>query len=213
MTKSYKTLLQEGKDEFTVSRSRFIGCAKPVSTEKEALTFIEKIRKDHWDASHNVWAYVLLDTRERYSDDGEPHGTAGLPVLDLIRKRGLSNLVIVVTRYYGGINLGKGGLVRAYTHGAQIALDAGKIIERRLYLSFNIETEYNLLDKFIREFEKREYRLKNTIYGEKVILTVSVPPEETAALEKLTAELTSGAGYLIAGPEEYAEFLIDKPFT
>ena len=207
MMKSYKTLLQEGRDEFIVSRSRFIGWAKPVSTEKDALIFIEKIRKDHWDASHNVWAYAIGAVRERYSDDGEPRGTGGLPVLDLIRKQGLRDLVIVITRYYGGITLGKGGLIRAYTHGAKIALDAGKIIEQTLYLSFNIETEYGLAGKFIREFERRGYRLKNTIYKEKVILTVLVPPEEKAVLEKLTAEFTSGAGSLLAGPEEYLGFL------
>jgi len=207
MAKIYKTLLQEGRGEFSVSRSRFIGWAKPVSAEKDALTFIEKISKSHRDANHNVWAYVLGTAKERYSDDGEPQGTAGLPVLDLIRKEELRDLVVMVTRYFGGVKLGTGGLVRAYTQSAKIALDAGKIIERRPYLSFDIETEYALADKFQREFDRRGYRLKNKVYLEKVLLTVLVPPEESEALEKLTAEFTAGTGSLTAGLEEYLNFL------
>ena len=206
ITKAYKTIQQEGCDEFIVSRSRFIGSAKPVSVEKDALEFIEKIKKSHYDARHNVWAYVLGSSRERYSDDGEPQGTAGLPVLDLIRKEKLRDLVVVVTRYFGGILLGKGGLVRAYSQGARIALDAGKIIEKRAYLTFNIETEYALAGKFQREFDKRGYHLKNTIYAEKVTLTVLVPPDEEDKLKVLTADFTAGTGSLLAGPEEYLTF-------
>ena len=207
MTKAYKTLQQEGRDEFTVSRSRFIGWAKPVSAEKDALEFIEKIKKQHWDANHNVWAYVIGTTRERYSDDGEPQGTAGLPVLDLIRKEGLRDLVLVVTRYFGGIKLGTGGLVRAYSQSARIALEAGKIIERRPFLSFEIKTEYALAGKFQREFERRGHHLKSTVYEEKVALTVLVPPEEFGALQELTAEFSAGTGSLSAGPEEFLDFL------
>jgi len=206
MSKAYKTLHQEGQGEFSVSRSRFIGWAKPVSCEKETLAFIEKISKSHRDANHNVWAYVLGDSRERYSDDGEPQGTAGFPVLDLIRKEGLRDLVVVVTRYFGGIKLGMGGLVRAYTQSAKVALDAGKIIERRPYLSFDIETEYALAGKFQREFDRRGYHLKNNVYLEKVVLTALIPPGERDALEKLTAEFTAGMGSILAGPEEYLNF-------
>jgi uncharacterized YigZ family protein len=119
MGEIYKTLQQEGRDEFTVSHSRFIGHATPVSAENDALAFIEKIRKSHWDATHNVWAYVFGTARERFSDDGEPRGTAGIPVLEVIRKEGLRDLAVVVTRYFGGIKLGAGGLVRAYTNGAK----------------------------------------------------------------------------------------------
>ncbi|MBQ1659249.1 MAG: YigZ family protein, partial [Clostridia bacterium] len=125
----YKTVRNSGSDEFTEQRSRFIGYVCPVKTEAEALAFINEKKKLHWDARHNVYAYVLRESGiQRYSDDGEPHGTAGVPVLDIIVKSGITDVVVVVTRYFGGILLGTGGLVRAYTKGASIALKAGNII-------------------------------------------------------------------------------------
>jgi len=207
MQKAYKTLKQEGQGEFLVSRSRFIGNAKPVSAEKDALAYIEKISKSHWVANHNSWAYVLRSGRERYSDDGEPQGTAGMPILDLIRKQVLYDLVVVVTRYFGGVKLGTGGLVRSYTQGARVAIDAGKIIERKPYISFDIETEYAHVGKFQREFERRAYLLKKTNYEEKVILTVLIPPEEKETLRDLAAEFTAGQGVLFEGQEEFVEVL------
>ena len=121
----YRTLHSSSQDEFTEKRSRFIGYACPVTTEDEALAFIAKIKKQHWDAKHNVYAYVLRDWQiRRYSDDGEPQGTAGIPVLDVLIKGDVTDAVIVVTRYFGGILLGGGGLVRAYGHAASIAVRA-----------------------------------------------------------------------------------------
>ena len=125
----YKTVELESSDEFIEQRSKFIGYVKPVQTEQQALDFINEKRQKHWDATHNVYAYVLREGNiQRYSDDGEPHGTAGVPTLDVIIKSGVTDVVVVVTRYFGGILLGAGGLVRAYTKGAKIALDAGNII-------------------------------------------------------------------------------------
>ena len=128
----YKTLAKAGSDEIIIEKSRFIGYCAPVSSEEEALEFIEKIKKKHYDATHNVFAYVVgLDNNiQRYNDDGEPSGTAGVPILEVIKKEDLRNVVIVVTRYFGGIKLGTGGLIRAYTKGAKIALDAGIIIKK-----------------------------------------------------------------------------------
>lgn len=123
----YKTVKEFGADEFTEKRSRFIGYCSPVKTQQEAVEFIEKIKSKHWDAKHNVYAYILRDGGiKRYSDDGEPQGTAGVPVLEVIQKSGLTDVAVVVTRYFGGILLGAGGLVRAYSHGAKIALEAAK---------------------------------------------------------------------------------------
>lgn len=206
MTESYMTVLEAGRDEFTVSHSRFIGWSKPVDTEEAALRFIEEIRKTHWDAAHNVWAYVLGSARERFSDDGEPQGTAGIPVLEVIRKEGLRDVAVVVTRYFGGIKLGAGGLVRAYTQGAKIALEAGKIIQRLPYLSRYVHTEYSLTGKFQREFAQRGYILKDTTYLEQVNFTVLIPPAEEENLQKLVAELTAGQGRLQPGPMEYLDF-------
>ena len=202
----YQTIKQEGKDEFVVSRSRFIGFCLPVTSEEEAFAFLEKIRKEHWDANHNVWAYVLGKTKERYNDDGEPQGTAGIPVLEVIRKEGLRDVIVVVTRYFGGTKLGAGGLVRAYTQGAKIALDAGIIIQRRPYLSFEITTEYQLSGKLQREFDKRGYIKRDILYLENVTQKILIPPDEKESLITLTAELTSGKGKLSQGENEYMDF-------
>ena len=206
MLEAYKTIFLEGRDEFVVSRSRFIGWAKPVATEEDALSFIETVRKSLWDATHHVWAYVSGASRERYSDDGEPQGTAGLPVLDVIRKEGLRDTAVVVARYFGGIKLGTGGLVRAYSHAAKIALEAGQIIEKRLFLSFDVGVLYALTGKMQREFQNRGYFIQNTAYTDQVTLTVLVPPSEKGPLYALVADLTSGQGSLNAGPEVYLSF-------
>ena len=196
---AYLTLKQEGRDEFTVSRSRFIGRAGPVTTEEDALAFIEGIRKSNRDATHHAWAYILGDSRERCSDDGEPQGTAGLPILDVMRKQKLRDAAVVVTRYFGGVKLGAGGLVRAYTRGAKIALEAGVIITRRFYLSYHVSTGYSLSEKLQREFGNRGYRIKETVFLEQVTITVLIPPEEKDSFESLIAEITAGRSILIEG--------------
>ncbi|MDR0468964.1 MAG: YigZ family protein [Peptococcaceae bacterium] len=206
MADAYKTIYQESRDEFVVSRSRFIGRAKPIVAEEDALSFIETIRKSDWDASHHVWAYISGAARERYSDDGEPQGTAGLPILDVIRKEGLRDTVVIVTRYFGGIKLGTGGLVRAYTQSAKLALEAGRVIQKLPFLSFGICIPYALAGKFQREFQNRGYYIQNLAYTDQVTLTVLIPPEDKDSLHALVAELTSGSGTLVANPEEYLSF-------
>lgn len=121
---SYRTITKEADAEFTERRSRFIGHAMPVSSEEDALAFVAMIKEQHGDATHNVWAYNLKNGRQRYSDDGEPQGTAGPPVLEVLQKERLVDAAVVVTRYFGGVLLGAGGLVRAYSHGAKLALEA-----------------------------------------------------------------------------------------
>ena len=125
----YKTIRLREEAEFIERRSRFIGHACPVKTEEEAVAFINEMKAKYWDASHNVYAYCLREGQiKRYSDDGEPQGTAGIPVLDVLQKSGVVDTAVVVTRYFGGILLGAGGLVRAYSHGASIALEAAGIV-------------------------------------------------------------------------------------
>jgi uncharacterized YigZ family protein len=206
MPDSYKTIFEAGRAEFVISRSRFIGWSKPAATEDAALQFIEDVRKNHWEATHNVWAYVLGDGRERFSDDGEPQGTAGLPVLEVLRKEGLREAAVVITRYFGGVKLGAGGLVRAYTRGAKAALDAGKIIERRPYLSRFLKTEYPLAGKLQRAFAQKGYVIKEVSWLDEVTFTVLIPLRESEALQRLTAELTAGRGGLQEGPLEYLDF-------
>ena len=125
----YRTVKAFGSAEFTEKRSRFIGWGQPVQTQEEAVAFVENIRSRHWDATHNVYAYRLRDGQlQRYSDDGEPQGTAGMPVLDVLQKSNLVDVVVVATRYFGGILLGGGGLVRAYSHTSSIAVQAAGIV-------------------------------------------------------------------------------------
>ncbi len=142
-TTEYLTVGREAVDEFTEKRSRFIGAIRPVKTEQEAQEFIRERTKQYWDAKHNVYAYVLNGgSLCRFSDDGEPQGTAGIPVLDVLRKEGLTDCVVVVTRYFGGILLGGGGLVRAYSHGAKLAVDAAGVVAMRLCLTGTVTCDY-----------------------------------------------------------------------
>ena len=147
--KTYKTLHSFGSDEYIVEKSTFIGYAKPIKSEEEAVEFINEIKKKHKDATHNVWAYTVGETMniQRYSDDGEPQGTAGIPTLEVIKKEDLRDVVVVVTRYFGGIKLGAGGLVRAYTKGAKVGIEAAQIIEKVKYKEVGITIDYNQIGK------------------------------------------------------------------
>ncbi|MEG1179529.1 MAG: YigZ family protein, partial [Oscillospiraceae bacterium] len=140
---NYRTIKYASSDEYIIKRSRFIGYATPVATQEQAIEFINSIKSKHWDATHNVYAYVLKDGQtRRYSDDGEPQGTAGMPVLDVLLKEELFDCAVVVTRYFGGIMLGAGGLVRAYSHSAKIAVDAIAIIEISLCVNSRLKCGY-----------------------------------------------------------------------
>ena len=140
----YLTLKTENNDEFTVKHSRFIGYAKPVTTQDEAVAFINEIKSKHWDAKHNVYAYILREGNiKRFTDDGEPQGTAGMPVLDVIDKKGLVDVLVIVTRYFGGLLLGTGGLVHAYSHSASLAVDEAEIISMTPVTECEIVCDYS----------------------------------------------------------------------
>ena len=201
----YKTLHEFGTDEITIEKSRFIGYAKPIKTEEEAVEFINEIKKKHKDARHNVWAYTVGKSMniQRYSDDGEPQGTAGIPTLEVIKKEDLRDVVVVVTRYFGGIKLGAGGLVRAYTKGAKIALEAGKIIEKIMYQEVKIKIDYNQLGKVQNEIMNMGYFIKDTIYEDNVeIIVYSRINEKEDIIEKIN-DITSATAHITLGEEFY----------
>ncbi len=146
--REYKTVELESSDYFVEKKSKFIGYAKPVSTQDEAVEFINSIKSKHWDATHNVYAYVLRENNtQRYSDDGEPSGTAGVPVLDVILKEDVTDVSVVATRYFGGTLLGAGGLVRAYSHTSKIALDAAHIITMANCQIYSVIVDYSFYDR------------------------------------------------------------------
>ena len=176
----------------TERRSVFLGYASPVTTEEEALEFIAKIKKRHSDATHNVYAYILRGSISRFSDDGEPHGTAGLPVLEVLRKEDVTDAVIVVTRYFGGILLGAGGLVRAYSASAKLALDAAVVKECKPFVLFGIACGYGEYQKLGRLFELNGVKNAETEYGEGVCVTACCPEERYDALCVAVRDVTGG---------------------
>lgn len=201
----YKTLHEFGTDEITIEKSTFIGYAKPIKTEEEAVEFINEIKKKHKDARHNVWAYTVGKSMniQRYSDDGEPQGTAGIPTLEVIKKEDLRDVVVVVTRYFGGIKLGAGGLVRAYTKGAKIGLEAGKIIEKIMYQEVKIKIDYNQLGKVQNEIMNMGYFIKDTIYEDNVeIIVYSRANEKEDIIERIN-DITSATAQIRIGEEFY----------
>ncbi len=204
--KEYKTLHQYGEDKITIEKSLFIGYAKPVSCEEEARAFIEEIKQKHKDATHNVWAYTVGESMniQRYSDDGEPQGTAGIPTLEVIKKEDLRNIAVVVTRYFGGIKLGAGGLVRAYTKGAKIGIEAGIVVERKVFAKIVITTEYTMLGKIQNSLSEKEYIVDDIEYTENVIIVVFCEKERVGKLVSLITELTSAN----AGIKDEGEFYL-----
>ncbi|MDU2197355.1 MAG: YigZ family protein [Peptostreptococcaceae bacterium] len=202
---SYKTLHDFGSDEIIIEKSTFIGYAKPIKTEEEAVEFVNEIKKKHKDATHNVWAYTVGPTMniQRYSDDGEPQGTAGIPTLEVIKKEDLRDVVVVVTRYFGGIKLGAGGLVRAYTKGAKVGLEAAKIIEKVMYKEVKIKIDYNQLGKVQNEIMNLGYFIKDTIYEDNVEIIVYSKLEEVEALTSRMIDITSATAGIVLGDEFY----------
>lgn len=191
---SYKTVEFEAKDEFIEQRSRFIGYVKPVTTEEEALEFINEKRQKHWDATHNVYAYSLRQGQlRRYSDDGEPHGTAGMPTLDVILKSEVTDVVVVVTRYFGGILLGTGGLVRAYTKGARIALEAGGIITMESCAVAELHCDYSRYGKIAALIPAAGGIIDDTSFTDCVNISYHLPTGNVDTFRKQLTDLTSGS--------------------
>ena len=202
---SYKTLSQYAEIEFIERKSVFLGYAVNVGTEADALDFIAAIRKKHSDATHNVYAYSLRENNTmRFSDDGEPQGTAGLPVLEILRKGDIVDAVIVVTRYFGGIMLGAGGLVRAYSTAAKLAVEAAKVKLMKKHNKFTATVDYSSYQKLIDEFEKQKAVIVNTVFEENVIIEYALVAEAEERINNRVKELTNGrADISFCGAEYY----------
>ncbi len=201
MLKTYRTVEQLGQDEVVIEKSTFIGYARPVENEEAALAFIQEIKKKHRDATHNVPAYVLGEHNEvqRCNDDGEPSGTAGVPVLEVLKKENVRNVAIVVTRYFGGIKLGTGGLVRAYTKGAKVALESAKIITRVLYQTVIISVDYTLLGSLQNQLKLKQYGIRDVVYEDVVHLHVWVEEEDVPNFKAQVIEWTNGRAAIADG--------------
>ena len=181
-----------GEDEFYEKKSHFIGRVWPVETEEEALARIQEMKKQHYDATHNCWAYIIKDGAVRFSDDGEPGGTAGMPMLQVLQREGLYNIVCVVTRYFGGILLGAGGLVRAYTKGAKIAVDAAGKSMKRVWTALYIPIPYSYYERVKLEVEAFGGILRDTQFGADIELEVLMPEAQAQPfLDRLT-DLSAG---------------------
>lgn len=202
---NYKSIHKYGRDEIIINKSKFIGTATPVKSEEEAVSFIESIRKEFKDATHNCYAYVIGENKniQRYSDDGEPSGTAGMPILNVIKQENLVNVAVVVTRYFGGVLLGAGGLVRAYTKGCKIGLESGIIVEKNLYYDLSFNLDYTLLGKMDNELLKSNFIVRDKIYSDHVMFKLIVQENEIDEIESLVNEITSGRGLINVGHASY----------
>lgn len=192
----YITIKAPAQDEFVEKKSRFIGYISPVRTPEEAAEFIAEIKALHREATHNVSAWRLRDGQKRYSDDGEPQGTAGIPVLDVIEKEGLVDVCIVATRYFGGILLGGGGLVRAYSHTAKLAVDAAQKLAMLECRELSVSLDYSLYGRLSYILPEYEIKVLSSDFGERVSLSLLIKSERYPAFEKAYCELTNGRGEL-----------------
>ena len=199
-----------GEDEFKEKKSRFIGRVWPVETEEEALAKIAEMKKQHYDATHNCWAYVLKSGAMRFSDDGEPGGTAGNPMMQVLQKENIFNVVCVVTRYFGGTLLGAGGLVRAYTKGAKIAIDAAGKSMKRVWSVLYIPCPYTFYERVKLETEAFGGVIRDTQFGAEVELEILVAqPQAQAFLDKIL-DMTSGTVEGMETAQEYRAFPVEE---
>ena len=203
MEHSYRTVYIGGEGEITEKKSRFIATVRPVVTEEEAVSFINEMKKKYWDARHNCSAFVLGERQEitRCSDDGEPAQTAGRPMLDVLIKEGITNVVVVVTRYFGGVLLGTGGLVRAYQKAVQEGLAHSTIIDKRQGIQLLVQTDYNGVGKLQYLFGQQQLAVLDAQYGVDVVFTVLIPAEQKESAEKMIVEQTNGSARLTWGDE------------
>jgi len=186
---SYFTVKDESRAEFEEKKSIFIGHVKRVESEDSAKEFIKKIKDNHKEARHNVYAYIIGENRgiQRYSDDGEPQGTGGIPMLEILKKSDITDVVVVVTRYFGGILLGTGGLARAYSKGASLAIKEAGVVEKVKGVSLEIVIDYDLLGKVQYVCEKESFHIEHIEYTEKVKIKILC---EVSTLEKLKLQIT-----------------------
>ena len=201
---------QYGEDEFIEKKSRFIGRVWPVETEEEALQKIQEMKKQHYDATHNCWAYVIRDGAMRFSDDGEPGGTAGNPMMQVLQREELYNVVCVVTRYFGGILLGAGGLVRAYTKGAKIAIDAAGKSMKRVWSVLYVPCPYTFYERVKLEIAAHEGIIRDTQFGAEVELEILIAENKVQGFLDALTDMTSGTVEGLETGKEYRAFPVTK---
>jgi len=197
MSKKIKRLRNTSKIEFVERKSVFIGFSTFVENEEQALEIIKQKKKEYHDATHNVYAYVIGDSIARYSDDNEPQGTAGMPVLNAIKMSGLTDVLVVVTRYFGGILLGAGGLVRAYSTGASMALEAGGVKIFEDYNEYSVRISYSDYGKFNIELNDFDTIIDNLEFAEDVIIDFAIKSEASDSFKKRITDLFNGKISLI----------------
>ena len=198
-----------GQDEFVEKKSRFIGRVWPVETEAEALEKIQEMKKQHYDATHNCWAYVIKDGPMRFSDDGEPGGTAGNPMMQVLQRENLYNVVCVVTRYFGGILLGAGGLVRAYTKGAKIAIDAAGKSMKRVWSVLYVPCPYSYYERMKLEIEAFDGVLRDTQFGAEVELEILIAQPKAQGFLDRVVDMTAGTVEGMEVAQEYRAFPVN----
>jgi uncharacterized YigZ family protein len=207
MLPRYLTVKQSGEHEIVIQKSRFIAHVMRAETEQAAQEFIGAIKKQHWNATHNCSAYLIgeHDQIQKANDDGEPSGTAGVPILEVLKKRNLKDTVVVVTRYFGGIKLGAGGLIRAYGKSTSEGLDAVGIVERRLVQIMHTKIDYTWLGKIEKELRASEYKIKEIHYWDIVEIETYVDENRTKEFTDWMIELTNGQATLEKGDTVYLE--------
>ena len=202
-----------GEDEFIEKRSRFIGHIFPVETEEEALEKIQQLKKKYYDATHNCWAYVIRGGAMRFSDDGEPGGTAGNPMVQVLQREGLNNVVCIVTRYFGGVLLGAGGLVRAYTKGAKIAIDAAGKSMKRVWTVLYLPCPYTYYERVKLEIAAFDGILRDTQFGAEVEMEILLAAAKTQPFLDRITDMTAGTVEGMEIGQEYRAFPITKEET
>lgn len=210
MIDHYLTIQKDGIVETEVKKSRFICSLKRVSTENEAKEFIQSVKKEHWKATHNCSAFVIGEKSEikRSSDDGEPSGTAGIPMLEVLVKKNLVNIAVVVTRYFGGIKLGAGGLIRAYSHAVSHGIDSIGIVKGKLQQEIAVAITYPQLGKLQNYIENKQIVTKDTLFTDEVVVICLIDEEEIEAFEKNITELLNGQVSFAHGKKIYHEVLV-----
>ena len=215
MLEQYRTVYEGGEGEITEKKSRLIATVHPVESEEEALAFLEEMKKKYWDARHNCYVYSIGMNREftRCSDDGEPSGTAGRPMLDVILGEDIYNVAVVVTRYFGGVLLGTGGLVRAYSKAVQEGLAASKVILKQKGIALKITTDYTGLGKIQYIAGERNIPVLDSEYTDKVVMKLLVPVQDVGSVQKAITEGTNGRAGIEKDQELYYAVIDGKVIT
>lgn len=211
MRENYLTVKGYGESEIVISKSRFLTYIERAETEEDAISFIDGIKKLHHNATHNCSAYIIgeHDHIQKANDDGEPSGTAGVPMLEVLKKQGLKDTVVVVTRYFGGIKLGGGGLIRAYGKATTEGLTAAQIVERKMHHVMKVAIDYTWLGKVENEIRSSSYSLEEIRYLEGVEIIVSVLKEEEEQFRSWITEMTNGQATITFEDAQFVEFIVN----